>query len=525
MALIQMVEGFRPRNDERLLRKADIYKPVLHYDTVQPVRAFYLRERYSSEQEEVPLEELPNNALKRGHNLVLDFGRHMTGRLKLRVSATGSHPDAPAHLKLKFAETAGELGEDSSGYDGWVSSGWIQEEYVHVDELPAQIELPRRYAFRYLKVTVLATSPKYRLVVNSASCVTETSADLSTLTRVSYGDELLDRICEVSLNTLSECMQDVFEDGPKRDRRLWMGDLRLQALVNYASFRNMGLVKRCLYLFAGSTFPDGRVSANVFTTPYVDADDTWLFDYSLFFVNALEEYLEQTGDGEALADLFHTARQQLALAASFVGEDGLIEADIADDAFIDWTEGLHRRCAAQGVMIDSLGYGVRLARRMGDAELAGRLEALRARMTDAARREFWDEGQRLFVCDGEASCASQVWMVIAGVTEGDEARDVMARAEHVNPERKMLTPYMHHYYVEALLACGMRDEALEHIRSYWGSMVEAGADTFYEAWDPEDPDASPYGGRVINSYCHAWSCTPALLLQRIFSSDHETEND
>lgn len=29
-----------------------------------------------------------------------------------------------------------------------------------------------------------------------------------------------------------DCMQSVFEDGPKRDRRLWLGDLRLQALAS-----------------------------------------------------------------------------------------------------------------------------------------------------------------------------------------------------------------------------------------------------------------------------------------------------
>ncbi|WP_390580761.1 hypothetical protein [Paenibacillus illinoisensis] len=33
-----------------------------------------------------------------------------------------------------------------------------------------------------------------------------------------------------------DCMQSVFEDCPKRDRRLWIGDLRLQALVNYETF-------------------------------------------------------------------------------------------------------------------------------------------------------------------------------------------------------------------------------------------------------------------------------------------------
>jgi hypothetical protein len=36
------------------------------------------------------------------------------------------------------------------------------------------------------------------------------------------------------------------EDGPKRDRRLWLGDLRLEALANYETYRNFDLVKRSL---------------------------------------------------------------------------------------------------------------------------------------------------------------------------------------------------------------------------------------------------------------------------------------
>ncbi len=77
-------------------------------------------------------------------------------------------------------------------------------------------------------------------------------------------------------------MQEVFEDGPKRDRRLWLGDLRLQAQVNDVTFGHHDLVRRCLYLFAAHTREDGMVSANVFVQPEVRADDTFLFDYSLF---------------------------------------------------------------------------------------------------------------------------------------------------------------------------------------------------------------------------------------------------
>ena len=47
-----------------------------------------------------------------------------------------------------------------------------------------------------------------------------------------------------------------------------------------------------------------------------------------------------------------------------------------------------------------------------------------------------------------------------------------------------------------------------------GAMLKAGADCFWELYDPTDPDRSPYGSPVINSCCHAWSCTPAYFFRR-----------
>ena len=62
------------------------------------------------------------------------------------------------------------MSENSLEYNGWLSRSWIQEEYVHVDVLPARVTLPRRYAFRYLKITMMDTSPKYKLLVKHAEC-------------------------------------------------------------------------------------------------------------------------------------------------------------------------------------------------------------------------------------------------------------------------------------------------------------------------------------------------------------------
>jgi hypothetical protein len=38
-----------------------------------------------------------------------------------------------------------------------------------------------------------------------------------------------------------------------------------------------------------------------------------------------------------------------------------------------------------------------------------------------------------------------------------------------------------------MIARGMKDGAIDLIPSYWGGMVEAGADTFWEVYDPADP--------------------------------------
>jgi alpha-L-rhamnosidase len=70
---------------------------------------------------------------------------------------------------------------------------------------------------------------------------------------------------------------------------------------------------------------------------------------------------------------------------------------------------------------------------------------------------------------------------------------------------------------------GLKEQAAEYLKSYWGAMLYAGADTFWESWDGENPDASPYGGSVINSYCHAWSCTPAYIIPKYLLSKEQTE--
>ena len=241
----------------------------------------------------------------------IDFGRHMVGYLHLKLGYINSHPDAPVWLKIYFAESKKELEEKVENYDGWICSGWVQQEQIHVDVIPAEIELPRRYAFRYVKIEVLDISSKFELTIDDAYVEAVSSADETTLIPYESTDKELVAIDRIACNTLHDCMQQVFEDGPKRDRRLWIGDLRLQALANYETYRMNDMVKGCLYLFAALPMENGQVGACVFMEPEPEVDDTCMFDYSLLFIPTLWDYYQETGDRQALEELWLTVKQQL----------------------------------------------------------------------------------------------------------------------------------------------------------------------------------------------------------------------
>ena len=108
-------------------------------------------------------------------------------------------------------------------------------------------------------------------------------------------------------------------------------------------------------------------------------------------------------------------------------------------------------------------------------------------------------------------------MVLGGAMEGKAAERLFDRMEACPEAITMVTPYMYHNYIDALIKIGKKDVAHRKMSKYWGGMVANSADTFWELYNPENPNESPYGGTIVNSYCHAWSCGPAYFLRTYFN--------
>ena len=460
-----------------------------------------------------PKEDPSARFLREGDRLDLDFGDHFVGFVTLDLDYEGDHPDAPVWLGLRFAERARELEERPEDYHGTLSRSWIQQAQLHIDVLPARIRLPRRYAFRFLRLEVLGMSHRFRLIVKEVSCEAVTSADDATL-RPYSGPEGYAHLDRIACRTLRSCMQDVFEDGPKRDRRLWLGDLRMQALANYETYGNMDLVRRCLYLFAAAQSPEGKIPGCLYTEPKVEADGSMMFDYSLLFLPTLLDYYRASGDRQTFEDLAPEGLRQIRLLQHSFLEDLAREGEgLGCWCFLDWKDGLDKQAGAQGVYLYSLKAAVEAAELLGRPDWAEALRQDYSRKRQAAER-LWDPERELYVSgpDRQISYASQVWMILGGAEHGDGS--LLDRVAACPEALGMMTPYMRHTYLDALMAVGRGGQAMEELVRYWGGMAEAGADTFWELYDPTDPDASPYGGAAVNSYCHAWSCAPAYFLRR-----------
>ncbi len=449
-----------------------------------------------------------------GDSVILDLGEHAVGHFSFSFDNVDNFIDAPVRLTIKFGEDLYEINRDFSTYEPGLSKTWLQEEILHLD-FPQTVEMPRRYSCRYIKITVDFTACPINLF--DFSFTASTSADISRLESIKTEDALLRKIDTVATNTLKECMQTFFEDGPKRDRRLWTGDLRLEALANYYTFNNLEIVRRCLYLFAAGEKSDlGFLPSYIYETPYYFSGRAHIADYALLFVVTLCDYYEHTNDKAVVDDLLELCKNQLDCFEKLLDENLIVKPQDGWFSFIDWCPGLKGLTALQGVYLYTLEHFINLLNTFGNSE-SEKYSELLVKVREASQKQLFDKDRQLFINtldDNQFSIHSQVWMILGGVIGGDEGKRLLLSSLERKDAKQPCTPYMRHYVAEAMMKLGMKEEATEYLKNFWGGMIELGADTFWEAYVPENPDFSPYDDRVINSLCHAWSCTPSYFIRK-----------
>ena len=450
-------------------------------------------------------------------DVMLDFGRHMTGYFTFRIKTLRATQDAPIRIRFTFGEVPAEMATPFDPFPGSLSRAWMQDEVMTIEEVDRDITIPRRISGRYMRVELLGDSVGFDYAMEDIRFSALSSTDMLMVEPLGEETpEMIRKINEVSVSTLRECMQTVYEDGPKRDHRLWVGDLYLESLANRHSFRNFDLTKRCLYLFAALTAEDGTIISNLYENPVPHPQvGSYMLTYSLLYNSTLLEYLKDTGDTATAAELWPVAKRQIEDALTYVNDDYIFDKSRkAVWLFFDWRDGLDIDAPIQAAVIFALNQTYELANILGKGSDVKQWKNIEKNMIKAARKHMYDKqgGVILSGEDRQLSVMSQAWMVKAGVLNQTEGQKAIATA--LNNESTVMpgTPYATHYLIDAMLQCGMNESAKDYLLDYWGGMVNKGADTFWEAYDPHNDFISPYNFHPLNSYCHAWSCTPVYFI-------------
>lgn len=257
--------------------------------------------------------------------------------------------------------------------------------------------------------------------------------------------------------------------------RLWIGDLRLQALTAYTLFDDASLVKRSLALFGGLPWDEeGRVAGCVYEKPYPIKGGPYTVDYSLIFAMVLCEYTEKTQDLDFARMLWPVAFRQAEIVARGLNTEWVFVDDGSRWIFIDWSappgfamnmfcmlkgnplgrdDGLDRAAAMQGVFIASIQSLLRLSKLLkiptpilSPFNLS--IEEVLERMIVGARTAFFSDTKGCFVSGPaqQISYMSQAWMIVAGVTKTtEEAVNVLKTVAASKTARVPVSPYAHHY--------------------------------------------------------------------------------
>lgn len=511
------------------LQKAEASKPVLNKTTHHPVREVKIVADANAFQgfkavEDGDINDLYSKSFKKKKEVIVDFGKHLVGNVSFKIKDIGPMQDAVLRFKVTFGEIPSDIGLPVEPYTGSLSRGWMQDFQCDVS-YDGCYTFNRRITARYMKIEAVGTSIYSDFCFDNITFEATTSAGKSKAQLASTTPQIFKDIARVSENTLKDCMQGVFEDGPKRDQRLWMGDLYLEALANTASFKEYNVTKRCLYLLAGLANPDnGLLYSNMVEYPKPHAQQTFFVDYALSYILTLNDYLKATGDTETARDLWPVVKNQINTILAKAIDNNHLYANtgyqykgmMVSIVFFDWAPvTLDNHAAIQGLLAHSIDCAYNIAKVIGKTDDVKAYPATAKQLRKAGYKAYWDAKKQIVVSGKERqeSYTATSWAVLGDLIKGNEAQKAIRNVMQSNTAIKPGTPYANHFLVAAMLHCGMNSEAKKYVEDYWGGMVRLGADTFWEYYVPDNHLFSSYNGyTLLNSYCHAWSCTPIYFI-------------
>jgi len=414
--------------------------------------------------------------------IMLDFGRNANGRLHFV-----SDSDSPATVTVQYGESEAEalkqpyLGENAL-YIPAHGSAYAPKStfrYAIVRFIGGQ-----KLRFKSIEDDLIYYPVKYQGFFESS-------------------DPKLNLMWAIGAYTAHLCMQDDIWDAPKRDRGRWMGDLDVSGRTINDVFGDRFLMEDTLERLMGPAPVRQHVNG--------------IAGYSAFWITGETEYYRHMGSKQQLMSFHERLVQLMHYMETELDSRNLYANNHKSWPFVDWSPELNgdtpeARRGTQLEFIAAFAQGVYLLNEMGDKENA---------QVFAKKLDDLKTAAREYLLDKQSDSYGDRWQVnamavLSGAADpsqyGEIWKAALSTVGKIKYNALIITPYYNYYVISAMAEMGHRAEALDWIRQYWGGMVDEGATSFWEGYDPswykDDAHGSLQADNMSGyrvSLAHGWS--------------------
>ncbi|WP_187262081.1 alpha-L-rhamnosidase-related protein [Pontibacter beigongshangensis] len=432
---------------------------------------------------------------RKGQSILVDFGKETFGFIKLHgLKGKGK-------VSLYYGESVEEA----------LSTEFCETlDHLNIDQpQAADLTLEHSQAFRYVNIqfdpgiTIADVSMLYEFL------------PMADRGKFRSSDEQLNKIWDVSKYTMELTTREFFIDGIKRDRWIWSGDAIQSYLMNYYLGFDSPSVRRTMLALRGKE-P---------TTTHINT----IMDYTLYWFIAINDYYQYTGDKHFIQQFYPRMQTLIDFCLERRNEDGFMEGMAGDWVFIDWADGLSKQGEVsfeQLLLARSLETMALCADIVDDKEGAAKYSKLAADLKEKLFSVYWNEQKQALVhsrVDGKqtenVTRYANMFGIFFDYFNESQKQGVKQNVLLNDKVQQITTPYMRFYELEALCAMDEQDYVMKEMKSYWGAMLDLGATSFWEKYDPTESGVEHlemYGRPFGKSLCHAWGASPIYLLGKYY---------
>lgn len=435
-----------------------------------------------------------------GGAVLIDFGKEICGGVKLFVKVMKDNEGKDkmdVSLRLRFGESANEamaeLHESGTTNDHNPRDFTVQSGIMSMAEFGYT-------GFRFVRIDNVDENNTLLLQTVNAYAYFR---DIEYKGTFECDDAVLNKVFDTAAYTLHLCMQDYIWDGIKRDRLVWIGDMYPEVATLCSVFGDDVTVRRSLDIIRDHTALDKFMNT--------------IITYNAWWVLCHYRYYMQNGDLEYLKEQHGYLALMVHELSKYFGDDGSFDPKEVW-ALFDWPSRYSKELSDSGVhaifklMYESAAF---LLCELGDTENSDFCKKMSEKLS---KYDYPDYEYKQI----------SAMRVLAGLRD---AKTENERLLSKNGDSGIST-FLGMFTFSARAVAGDMEGAISNILGMYGKMLDIGATSFFEDFDPawcenagRIDELTPEGLEDIHgdrgaycyvgfrhSLCHGWSSGVAAFM-------------